>query len=113
RNKRDIDVLGRFGGEEFVIVCEETAAKGANQLAERIRSELEASRFSTPQGELVVTCSVGVATYPTAGQDWDTLFKSADEALYVSKRNGRNRVTHANARRTLAPPPAAPLANSA
>lgn len=111
--KRDIDVLGRFGGEEFVIVCEETADKGALQLAERIRSELENTRFGTTQGELHVTCSVGVATYPMGGQDWDSLFKTADDALYVSKRNGRNRVTHGSARRTLTPPPAAPLANSA
>lgn len=110
--KRDIDVLGRFGGEEFVIVCEETADKGALQLAERIRRELEDTRFASTQGELRVTCSVGIATYPSGGQDWDTLFKTADDALYVSKRNGRNRVTHGSARRSLTPPPA-PLANSA
>jgi diguanylate cyclase (GGDEF)-like protein len=102
RNKRDTDILGRFGGEEFVIVCEETAEKGAVQLAERIRAELEASRFTTEQGELAVTCSVGVTTYPTYGQDWEALFKSADEALYVSKRSGRNRVTHASGKRLIA-----------
>lgn len=113
RIKRDIDVLGRFGGEEFVIVCEETAENGAMLLAERIRSELELSRFVTTQGELSVTCSVGVATYPTGGQDWESLFKSADEALYVSKRGGRNRVSHAAQKRTpgRAIPPT--LANSA
>ncbi len=113
RIKRDIDVLGRFGGEEFVIVCEETAEKGAILLAERIRSELEASRFVTNQGELSVTCSVGVTTYPTGGQDWESLFKTADEALYVSKRSGRNRVTHGNAKRATSPLPPAALANSA
>lgn len=111
--KRDIDVLGRFGGEEFVIVCEETAQTGALQLAERIRSELEDTRFATTRGELQVTCSIGIATYPTGGKEWDTLFKTADDALYVSKRNGRNRVTHGIARRSLTPPPAAPLANTA
>jgi two-component system, cell cycle response regulator len=111
RIKRDIDVLGRFGGEEFVIVCEETAEKGAVQLAERIRTELELSRFVTQQGELSVTCSVGVTTYPAGGQDWDSLFKSADEALYASKRGGRNKVTLAGPRRTMTPP--APLAHSA
>jgi len=99
RIKRDIDILGRFGGEEFVIVCEETSEKGAIQLAERIRQELEASRFASEQGELKVTCSVGVTTYPTGGKDWDALFKSADEALYVSKRGGRNRVTHASSKK--------------
>jgi diguanylate cyclase (GGDEF)-like protein len=99
RNKRDVDVLGRFGGEEFVIVCEETGEKGAVQLAERIRAELEAATFNTEKGALQVTCSVGATTFPIGGQDWDSLFKSADEALYVSKRGGRNRVTHSGAKR--------------
>jgi GGDEF domain-containing protein len=40
-----------------------------------------------------VTCSVGVATFPEAGSDWDSLFKATDEALYASKRSGRDRVT--------------------
>ncbi len=93
RVKRDTDVVGRFGGEEFVIVCEETDADGAALLAERIRTELEATSFHTELGTLSVTCSVGVATFPQAGSDWETLFKSTDEALYASKRGGRNRVT--------------------
>jgi two-component system, cell cycle response regulator len=113
RIKRDIDVLGRFGGEEFVIVCEETAEKGAMLLSERIRSELEASRFGTSQGELNVTCSIGASTYPAGGQDWETLFKSADEALYAAKRSGRNRVMHAIPKRSLSTMPSALLANSA
>ena len=45
------------------------------------------------QTETELTCSVGVATHPQVGRDWDTLFKATDEALYASKRNGRNRVT--------------------
>jgi diguanylate cyclase (GGDEF)-like protein len=93
RVKRDTDAVGRFGGEEFVIVCEETDERGAEQLAERIRSELEATQFHTEQGPLGVTCSVGVAPFPAAGQSWEALFKSTDEALYASKRGGRNRVT--------------------
>lgn len=93
RVKRDIDVVARIGGEEFVFLCEETGDKGALQLAERIRGELEAARFATELGELQVTSSVGVATFPAAGQEWESLFKCADEALYASKRGGRNRVT--------------------
>ncbi len=91
--KRDIDIVGRFGGEEFVILCEETSEQGAVQLAERIREGLEAARFTCDKGAVQVTCSVGVAGFPVAGQDWDSLFKSTDEALYASKRGGRNRVT--------------------
>src|SRR5690606_20496988 len=84
RTKRETDAVGRFGGEEFVLVCEETDATGARLLAERIRQELEATQFRTPQGTLSVTCSLGIATCPLAGQDWETLFKATDEALYVS-----------------------------
>lgn len=93
RVKRDTDVVGRFGGEEFVVVCEQTDSEGATLLAERIRTELAATVFQTDQGPLQVKCSVGVATFPAAGKDWDTLFKATDEALYASKRGGRNRVS--------------------
>ena len=98
RIKRDTDSVGRFGGEEFVVICEETDAQGGAQLAERIRSELEATTFHTDLGPLHVTCSIGVAPYPTAGRTWEALFKATDEALYASKRNGRNKVTVWNSR---------------
>jgi len=93
RTKRDTDLVGRFGGEEFVLVCEETDERGAALLAERIRAELETTKFHTENGPLKVSCSLGAATFPTAGRGWDALFRSADEALYASKRGGRNRVT--------------------
>jgi len=93
RIKRDTDIVGRFGGEEFVIVCEQTDQEGAHNLAERLRKELEVTVFQTELGPLSVTCSVGVCTFPAAGADWETLFKATDEALYVSKRSGRNQVT--------------------
>jgi diguanylate cyclase (GGDEF)-like protein len=91
--KRDTDAVGRFGGEEFVLVCEETDERGAVQLAERIRTELAAAVFHTELGSLSVTCSIGVAPFPAAGTTWEALFKATDEALYASKRGGRNRVT--------------------
>jgi two-component system cell cycle response regulator len=101
RAKRNTDAVARFGGEEFVIICEETDARGAMLLAERVREELERTVFhphgkASPNGQalsLSVTCSIGVATFPEAGGTWDELFKAADEALYVSKRTGRNRST--------------------
>ncbi len=93
RTKRETDSVARFGGEEFVVLCEETDATGARLLAERVRQELEAAVFHTPKGPLQVTCSLGVATFPAAGHDWSGLFKATDEALYVSKRSGRNRVS--------------------
>ncbi len=93
RTKRATDVVARFGGEEFVILCEQTDEAGAALLGERIREELEKTVFNTPSGPLSVTCSVGSATFPEAGRTWEELFKGADEALYCSKRTGRNRVT--------------------
>jgi diguanylate cyclase (GGDEF)-like protein len=93
RVKRDTDAVGRFGGEEFVVVCEETDEQGAALLAERIRQELCAFAFKTELGMLSVTCSVGVASFPAAGRTWEAMFKATDEALYASKRGGRNRVT--------------------
>jgi diguanylate cyclase (GGDEF)-like protein len=90
--------VARFGGEEFVIICEETDARGAMLLAERVREELARTTFhvpgkaSAPNG-IQVTCSIGVATFPECGGTWEELFKAADEALYVSKRSGRDRST--------------------
>ena len=102
RHKRNTDVVSRFGGEEFVVLCEQTDAKGAMLLAERIREELETLRFPSANGTVNVTCSIGLATFPEAGREWDALFKAADEALYVSKRSGRNRCTAWSARSAAA-----------
>lgn len=100
RQKRNTDVVARFGGEEFVIVCEETDESGAWLLAERIREELSKTMFESEAGPFAVTCSIGIATLPDVATDWDGLFKSADDALYVSKRGGRNRSTVARARKS-------------
>ena len=97
RAKRNTDAVARFGGEEFVIICEETDARSAMLLAERVREELKRTVFHAKSASgaqtLQVTCSVGVATFPDAGETWDEMFKAADEALYVSKRSGRDRST--------------------
>ncbi|MGK3969885.1 diguanylate cyclase [Sorangium sp. So ce118] len=97
RAKRTTDAVARFGGEEFVVICEETDARGAMLLAERVREELGRTTFhaagSNGPVQCQVTCSIGVATYPEAGSTWEELFKAADESLYVSKRSGRNRST--------------------
>jgi two-component system, cell cycle response regulator len=93
KQKRTTDVVARFGGEEFVVLCEQTDEAGAVLLGERIREEVANTVFHTAVGPLTVTCSVGIATFPECGQTWDELFKSADDALYASKRNGRNKVT--------------------
>jgi len=99
RQKRATDVVARFGGEEFVLLCEQTDEKGAMLLGERIRDDLAKTAFRTVHGSISVTCSLGMATFPEAGRDWDALFRAADEALYLSKRSGRNRCTAWHAQR--------------
>jgi len=93
RLKRATDYVARFGGEEYVIICEETDAAGAVQLAERVREELSRTTFHAASGPFQVTCSLGVACHPHDGTTWDELYKATDDALYVSKRSGRNQTT--------------------
>ena len=92
RLKRETDVVARFGGEEFCLLCEETDTSGALQLAERVRQELERTVFETEVGKVQVTCSLGVATFPDHANSRERLFESADRALYKAKHGGRNRV---------------------
>jgi two-component system, cell cycle response regulator len=112
KHKRATDLVARFGGEEFVAVCEQTDESGALLLGERIREELARTVFNTQGGPVSVTCSVGIASLPDAAQDWEGLFKAADESLYVSKRSGRDQCTVWNQRgipseiRALSPAPA-------
>ena len=102
RQKRATDIVARFGGEEFVVLCEQTDEKGAMLLGDRIREELSKTTFRTPKGVLNVTASIGISTFPEAGNDWETIFKAADDALYVSKRSGRDRCTVWRPQRKLA-----------
>jgi two-component system cell cycle response regulator len=93
--KRDTDVVARFGGEEFCILCEETDARGAALLAERVREELKARQFESDIGKLRVTCSLGVAQFPDDAKTDTQLFEVADKALYLAKQTGRDRVCSA------------------
>jgi diguanylate cyclase (GGDEF)-like protein len=86
------DIVARFGGEEFCVLCDQTTTEGAAQLAERVRAELAKAGFETEQGLLNVTCSLGVATYPDHADSQDKLFEAADRALYAAKHAGRNQV---------------------
>ena len=85
---RATDVLGRWGGEEFVALLPETGLKGAQFLADRLRTTLEGLCFD---GEIKVTASMGVAGY-REGDELASLMGRADAALYRAKENGRNRV---------------------
>jgi diguanylate cyclase (GGDEF)-like protein len=90
---RETDFPARYGGEEFVIVLEETDEQGALVITNRLREEISKLVFQTEKGPLKVTISMGVSLYPAHGQDRQQLIDLADQALYVSKKGGRNRVT--------------------
>ena len=92
RVKRETDQVARFGGEEFCVLCEETDARGARLLAERVREELENTELLTELGPLKVTASLGVATFPDHASTAADLFVQGDKALYEAKNRGRNRV---------------------
>jgi diguanylate cyclase (GGDEF)-like protein len=89
---RSADVAGRIGGEEFLIVLPETDMEGALLLAERVRTIIEKEPMVIPDGELTVTCSLGVAEIFPEDKDAGVLLARADGALYEAKRKGRNRV---------------------
>lgn len=92
RMKRETDLVARFGGEEFCVLCEETDARGARLLAERVREELGETELQTELGALRVTASLGVATFPDHASTAEALFSEGDKALYEAKALGRNRV---------------------
>jgi len=91
---RDIDRLGRYGGEEFIALLPETCVEDATVFVERVRREVARRPFDIGRDEpLRMTLSAGVATYPHEMIDSvEMLVRLADEALYTAKRGGRNRV---------------------
>ena len=90
---REIDRVGRYGGEEFMLVLPGAQVDSAVTFAERVRKAIEAHTFTFAGGTLRRTMSLGVAGWPHPKlADCDTLVKAADDALYVAKETGRNRV---------------------
>lgn len=91
---RDFDTPARYGGEEFAVILPSCSTRESLAVAERLRKSLsEIEGLPTP-----VTASSGVATFPTHAADMGSLIKAADEALYESKRAGRDRVTRSRRR---------------
>jgi diguanylate cyclase (GGDEF)-like protein len=89
------DVVGRFGGDEFVVICEKTDAAAIERVSERLHAAIR-TPFSGQANGAALTGSIGVAIH--AGRDGadvspDAMFESADEAMYRSKRAGKNRTT--------------------
>lgn len=92
---REVDVLGRLGGEEFAALLPEATLEAARQVAERLRSEIEGQCMELPDGQaLHLTVSLGLAQLHP-GESLESLLGRADKALYAAKLAGRNRVEQA------------------
>jgi len=96
---REVDIVGRYGGEEFIVLLPETPKIEALRTAERLRAAVAGAIFPgfADDTDMVVlkTISLGVATFPADAEDMPTLVQQADQALYRAKRGGRNQVIEA------------------
>jgi diguanylate cyclase (GGDEF)-like protein len=92
RSIREVDLIGRYGGEEFLIFLPETDLVTAQRVAERLRSSIEKMPMKLSDQELHVTVSIGVSRKDENTLELETLIARADQALYVAKHRGRNRV---------------------
>ncbi len=98
---REIDVPGRWGGEEFLVILPETSEQEARLISERARSAVAAHAF-TMGGGMSLTCSIGIATFPVDARERNGLVMCADQAMYAAKKLGRNQVRSASDPATLA-----------
>ncbi len=90
---RQVDAVGRYGGEEFIVVLPHTSREDAMRTADRVRGRVEQHEFKAAGSALRISVSVGVATYPAEGVEAPgDLVRLADEALYRAKQAGRNQV---------------------
>lgn len=89
---RDVDLFGRYGGEEFVLLLPNQSEQQALEVAERLRALVENLHFQTERGELHVTISLGIALLTADIPSLATLIDRADQAMYAAKQAGRNRV---------------------
>ena len=89
---RDVDIIGRYGGEEIVVVLPETQLSQALLAAERARNHIQGHPIATDKGDIPVTVSIGVAEIDAQVSDLAALVDRADSAMYAAKQAGRNRV---------------------
>jgi len=113
RQCREIDLISRFGGEEFVVLLPNTNAGQARHVAERLRTATETSRVDVAGQSIAVTISLGISVAIQGAASIDALYPAADAALYRAKRAGRNRVEMAEALEDVAMPVLQPATVSA
>ena len=91
---RTIDVFARYGGEEFTLILPDTDAAGAEVVAQRIGSAIQARAFEYAQHTILYTVSMGISVFQSAkAVKKDALIEAADTAMYDSKRAGKNRIS--------------------
>lgn len=91
-NIREIDIAGRYGGEEFCVILPDTDSQGARYAAERIRQGAESASIKAYDTTVKITVSIGIATFPQDGFKAKEIIDKADSALYRAKDEGRNRI---------------------
>lgn len=91
KSVREADIVIRFGGEEFLVLVVDINPGEAHAVAEKIRANMQAAKFSTSEGPLKKTISLGVAEFPGDSEAFWQTIKYADVALYKAKEEGRNR----------------------
>jgi diguanylate cyclase (GGDEF)-like protein len=92
RSVREVDLIGRYGGEEIIIFLPETDMKTALMVAERLRQSVADATIKTGSLEIPLTVSIGVAQKDEHTLELETLLARADQAMYIAKHKGRNRV---------------------
>ena len=90
-NIREPDVIGRYGGEEFLVLLPHTPVEAAAEQAERLCKKIRELRIPIPSMDLRVTISIGIAQYCVGQEDWQKFLERADMALYDAKAKGRDR----------------------
>lgn len=92
---RDQDILARYGGEEFVVLLPNTSVNGSKEIAEKLRKVVQDTCFDTTTDQIQITISLGIASIcDVKNPNLDNLIKSADDALYYAKHNGRNKASY-------------------
>ncbi len=90
RSVREIDLVGRYGGEELIILLPETDRPTSMHVAERLRASIAATPIKVDDKEIALTVSIGVATKDEYTQQLETVIARADQAMYIAKHRGRN-----------------------
>jgi len=90
-NIREPDEIGRYGGEEFLVLLPHTPLEAAAEQAERLCGKVREIKIPIPSADLHVTISIGIAQYRTGQEDWQKFLERADTALYDAKNEGRDR----------------------